>query len=293
MTEQQLLYFTTIVQSGGFMQTALELNISQSAVSKHVRALEEELGTTLFDRSKRQAVLTEAGQALYPQACKILGEMRQMRRTARSSQVPGRKRMVVLALPIIGQMGFYRSISAFERKHPECRVELVELEEAALFQRIREGDYDLAFTYFDALRLSNDTDFTPLIEDELCAGAKQDHEITRRDSVHIRDLAEYPLLCMMKYTCVSRLYEQKFKEASFVPQIAFRGRPESILAGASAGEAVALVTRMHAAFVPLAGITLLPFEPALRITFGVVKNQSSPMRALCEELIRMCKSECA
>ena len=55
MTEDQLIYFTSIVECGSYSETALELDISQSTISKQVAALETELGVKLFDRSTRKA----------------------------------------------------------------------------------------------------------------------------------------------------------------------------------------------------------------------------------------------
>ena len=59
MTEDQLLYFTSIVECGSYSEAALDLNISQSTISKQVAQLESELNVKLFDRSTRKASLTQ------------------------------------------------------------------------------------------------------------------------------------------------------------------------------------------------------------------------------------------
>lgn len=289
MTEQQLLYFTTIVKTGGFMQTALELDISQSAISKHIRALEEELNAPLFDRSRRSAKLTETGTLLYPYACQILSQMYQMRRAARENTASGKEKIIVLALPVIGQIGFYKPIADFEKQHPECQVELIELEEPALFHRILIGDYDLAFAYPDNLHTADNMHFTALVQDTLCAAVDNENELAGKDVLSFPDLAGRPLLAMMKYTCVSHLYDRHFKEHSFAPDIVFRGRPESILAGASAGKGAALLTRMHAGYAPVNGIKLVDFEPTLHIPFGIVTDKNRTYSPLCTALIRACE----
>lgn len=270
MTEQQLIYFTTIVSTGSFMQTALELNIAQSAVSKHIQALEHELGVTLFDRTSRRIRLTKAGEALHREACQVLKDMKRMRKTALDYVEGGRQKIVILALPIIGQMGFYGSISRFERKHPECRVELQEMEEPELFRRIADGVYDLAFTYMDESRMPEHVRFTPLIEDELCIAAPKDQTAPDFETIHFGDLSGRPLLGMMKHTCIDHLYKKYFREYGMTPHVIFRGRPESVIAGAAAGEGWALVTRAHANFVHVEDITLLSFQPALKVMFGIV-----------------------
>lgn len=64
MTIEQLQYFYAISEHKTFSLAALEMNITQSALSKQIAKLEQELGVFLFDRSRRQITLTNEGQQL-------------------------------------------------------------------------------------------------------------------------------------------------------------------------------------------------------------------------------------
>ncbi|MEU1853423.1 LysR family transcriptional regulator, partial [Streptomyces sp. NPDC019990] len=64
MDIRQLEYFLAIVDRGGFSRAASALYVSQPSLSQAVRALERDLGSELFHRIGRRAVLTEAGRAL-------------------------------------------------------------------------------------------------------------------------------------------------------------------------------------------------------------------------------------
>ena len=72
MTDKRLLVFTTLARTLSFGETARLLGISQPAVSKHVAALEAEIGAALFVRYGRSVTLTEKGRVLLPIAEKIL-----------------------------------------------------------------------------------------------------------------------------------------------------------------------------------------------------------------------------
>lgn len=72
MTDKRLLVFTTLARSLSFSETARQLGISQPAVSKHVAALEAEIGAALFVRYGRTVALTGKGLALKQIAEKIL-----------------------------------------------------------------------------------------------------------------------------------------------------------------------------------------------------------------------------
>ena len=73
---RKLLAFTTLARVGSFTLAALELFITQSAVSHAIKSLEQELDCRLFDRLGRSVKLTRAGQQLHERAQKILTEMK-------------------------------------------------------------------------------------------------------------------------------------------------------------------------------------------------------------------------
>ncbi len=72
MEIRQVQYFLAIVRVGSFSEAAEDLYVSQSWLSKQMISLEKELGCVLFDRSKRQIVITEAGQVFYDHAQKMV-----------------------------------------------------------------------------------------------------------------------------------------------------------------------------------------------------------------------------
>ena len=71
MTFEQLECFIYAVQENTFFDAAEALHITQSSLSKQIKKMEQELGIQLFDRSKRSAVLTQAGEFFYPEAQKL------------------------------------------------------------------------------------------------------------------------------------------------------------------------------------------------------------------------------
>ena len=72
MTDKRLLVFTILARTLSFSETARQTGISQPAVSKHIAALESEIGAALFVRYGRTVTLTEKGLALLQIAEKIL-----------------------------------------------------------------------------------------------------------------------------------------------------------------------------------------------------------------------------
>ena len=289
MTESQLLYFTTIVELGSFSEAALTLEISQSSISKQVMQLEEELGVRLFDRSFRKAHLTGAGEHLYQDAVLALTQMTHMKDVAHQLALSGRKRISLLALPVIGHFNFYIPLQMFESSQRNLEISLEELEEPEMYRRMNTGDYDAAITYYNPNQLMKHATFFPLVEDELVLVCHRNHALAERSSVTPEDLDDLRVLAMQKYTCIHQLYELYFRKHNSNPHIIFRGRPESILVGAEAQRGPALLTRVHTETMRISNVSLIPFDPPLKCILGIIVNENSAHEAILRELIPMLK----
>src|SRR5688572_18908100 len=95
MELRQLEYFVAVAEEAGFTRAAERVHISQSGVSAQVRALERELGATLFDRSTRAATLTAAGEAALRHARAALQAAEAVRRAVDEVNSVVRGRLVV------------------------------------------------------------------------------------------------------------------------------------------------------------------------------------------------------
>ena len=289
MTESQLLYFTTIVELGSFSEAALTLDISQSSISKQIMQLEEELGVRLFDRSFRKARLTDAGEHLYQDAVLALTQISHMKDVAHQLALSGRKRITLLALPVIGHFNFYIPIQMFEASQKDLEIRLEELEEPDMYRRIHAGDFDAAITYYNPGQQIRNATFYPLVEDEMVLVCHRNDPLSRQASVTPEDLDDARVLAMQKYTCIHQLYELYFRKHGSNPHIIFRGRPESILVGAEAQRGPALLTRVHTETMRISNVGLIPFDPPLKCILGIIVNDNSVHEAVLRELIPMLK----
>lgn len=287
MTEQQLLYFAMIVETGSYSETALELDISQSAVSKQIQALEAELGISLFDRSRRRVSLTAAGERLYPDAADILEKMRKLKKDARKLHPDYKKHISILTIPIIGQFRLYTPVFQFETQNPDYSAELVEMEEPALFRRIRRNEFNLAIAYYDESYLTRLMHFIPIVEDEVVLAVPGAHELSQVEALRPGDLEAVSIMGMDTYTCVNHVYQQYFDRHKVHLNIEFRGRPESILGGVEAGKCPALVTKLQAEHFNTRNIKLIPFQPAISVRLGIILRKDQLANPIYGEIIQL------
>lgn len=162
---RQLQYFTRIAESGSFREAALRANVAQSALSRHVKALESELGVTLFVRHARGVRLTPEGRRLHERAKSILHEVDEIRAEMSSASESPRGAVAVGASPTTGRMLYGRLAEAAGRRYPQIRIGLIEGASYALLEGLDTGRIDLAVMVNPELRANFATD--PLVREKV------------------------------------------------------------------------------------------------------------------------------
>lgn len=286
MTEEQLKFFVTIVDTGSYMETALELNVAQSSVSKQIQALERELGIQLFDRKRRRVELTNEGKELLPQARHVLEEIYRLTYMAQKLKPGYKDKITVLTLPIMGHFGFYIPMSQFELENPSFPINIIELEEPQLFRKLLGNSFDIALTYWHEQNMANSKNlFIPISEDEIVLAIHKDNPLTKLDYVTPEQLKNTPLMLMETYTCIFNLCMTFFEENDIIPDIIFKGRPETILGAVEAKRGGALITRKLASHLLDNNVVLIPVSPSIPAILGAVINKHSQKNTKVKELV--------
>ena len=144
MELQQIKYFLTLAEELHFWNSAEKLFITQSALSRQIKALEEELGVQLFERSKRTVKLTEAGIFLQEQWLRMMEEIERVHRQAKSIY-EGKFGLISIAYPGSIAYGFLPAfISSIADSFPEVKMELVEPTDVSIEQLLLNHQLDLA-----------------------------------------------------------------------------------------------------------------------------------------------------
>lgn len=144
MDLQQIRYFLTLSQELHFWNAAEKLFITQSALSRQIKALEAELGVQLFERNKRNVKLTLAGSFLMEQWYRIGDEIDRVHRQAKSIH-QGTHGMVSIAYPGSIAYGFLPAfVSAVAGELPEVKLELMEPTDVSIEQLLLNHQLDVA-----------------------------------------------------------------------------------------------------------------------------------------------------
>lgn len=165
MELRYLLSFVTVVECSGFTRAADRLRLTQAGVSKHIAALEAEIGAPLLERSGRRVRLTATGSRLYPRARKILELLDEARRDVGlpATVVEGPLRIAASTVP--AQSLVPQLVAEFHELHPQVR-ELVTVSDSAMAIRaVEQGNSDVGIV--GELPGSSQLQSRPIADDEL------------------------------------------------------------------------------------------------------------------------------
>lgn len=144
MNLRELEYLVALAEQRNFHRAAEVCNASQPTLSAQIRKLEEELGVTLFERSSRGLILTQAGEAAVRRARIILHEVTQLRDEAAGHCADGTRRLHLGVFPTLGPYLLPHIVPQFMRHFPSMEILLTEEKSTILLQRLIDGQIDAA-----------------------------------------------------------------------------------------------------------------------------------------------------
>ncbi|CAO3429990.1 LysR family transcriptional regulator [Azospirillum endophyticum] len=147
MNSQQLAYFCKVVEHGSFSRAAAALGFNQSALSRHMRNLEQELGVSLLYRNGRGVVLTENGKRLFARASRIMEELELAKMEAANARTNGVESVVIGLPPTVGRLLVSPLAEELLKTYPQIKLRFVEAFSGSLVEWLDSGRVDLAIVY--------------------------------------------------------------------------------------------------------------------------------------------------
>jgi DNA-binding transcriptional LysR family regulator len=191
---RHLTVFIAVAEEASFTRAADRLHMVQSAVSASVRALERELGAAVFDRTTRRVELTDAGDALLPQARQVLAAVNAAREAV--DQVRGGLRGTLRLGTMQGQamraVSVPRLLAAFRAEHPGVEVHVSHTGGSVrMANEVRDGRLDLAFVSLPDRRPAG-LALTRISHEQMQLACPRGHPLAARGEVDLRALADEP-----------------------------------------------------------------------------------------------------
>ena len=281
MTFEQLQCFIASVEEKTFLDAAHSLYISQSSLSKQIMKLEQELGVMLWDRSRRKAGLTEAGNIFYQDALILLKQYSQARNRLDRFRTESQLTLSVGTLPILTQYQLTPGFRDFQAAHPGIRLSLHEVEEPELREGFEKGIYDLVIGR-EAMFYGANCQTQLIAGDQLAAVLDSSHPLAFRSSLCLEELKDEDFIFMNPYTSIYNLCVIRCREAGFSPRILRTARVESILSAVLIGEGISLLAGNSVRIFKPEHIAVIPLTPKIPLPVVLARHKERPVTRAME-----------
>lgn len=227
MDLRQLEMLRAIAETGSFTGAGEKLHVSQSAISRQIKLLEDELNEPLFSRSGRRVRITPAGEALLQLSHRVFADVNETRRL-----IGERQRVLSGTLRLAAGMTvclyvYPLVIKDFRRHHPKVEIKLVTGPTPRLVRRLKTGAIDLALL---TLPLDEpDLETIPVLREELLLVMPRDHPLASKKRVSPQDLVRQPFVVYESGSNTRRVLDRFFTSARIEPRIVLETENVEIL----------------------------------------------------------------
>jgi LysR family transcriptional regulator, low CO2-responsive transcriptional regulator len=214
LDSRQLLAFLRLAKTGSFTLAARELNLSQSAVSHSIRALEESVGCRVFDRLTKKVVLTQAGEQLFHHAEKIFREMAAAKTSLAHLGKWGKGRLRIGATPTACQYILPAVLREFKESFPDFQIAIEPGDTPDALGALRDSRIDLALALEP--RREESVEFIPVFKDDLVFILPPLHPWALSRKVDRTEVAKQNYVLYNRNSQTFRLLDEYFREERVV-----------------------------------------------------------------------------
>jgi DNA-binding transcriptional LysR family regulator len=242
---RQLEAFAKVAETRSFSRAAEALRLTQSTISEHVRLLEEDIGTRLFDRLGRETTLTRAGELLHGYARQLLALRGDARQALQQylGQVAGT--LLVGASTIPGEYVIPPLIGAFREKFPQVSIALSISDTRGITDAVLEGRVELGVV--GARPEQRTLQAVELMPDELVVVVPPGHAWSGRKQATLDDLRPEPLIVREPGSGSRQALERALEEAGTnlagMRVVAEMGSTSAIKQAVKAGVGLSIISR--------------------------------------------------
>ncbi|MFS8524627.1 MAG: LysR family transcriptional regulator [Limnochordales bacterium] len=288
MLLQQLITFCTVVDEGGFTRAADVLSMSQPAVSKQVKTLEQKLQAELLVRTGRQVSLTPAGELVYSYAKRIIHTVEELHGALENLSVPGYGRLSIGSVSTVAMFTLPELLGVYTREHPLVTVHVRTGTVDEVMQMVLRNEIDIGLV---TVPLTHELLHTiPLFRDRILLVASPGTPWAGRSVVKPQELAQMPMIAYQRESKFRAYVDASFQAAGITPDVIMEfDSHEAVKAMVAAGFGVAMMPSSAVADDieegALVELKIAGFEELARITSLIIRrdrHQSPPVRAFLD-----------
>jgi DNA-binding transcriptional LysR family regulator len=190
--------FLAVLETGSFHKAAEQLNLSQPALSRRIKQLEETLGAPLLERTTRRVAATIVGRELQPLLVRLLDELES---SVLSMSATGKLQHGQVTIACVPTAAFYflpQVIRQFHAAHPNIRIRILDLSASEGLKSVAQGECEFGISMLGSA--DPELTFTPLMDDPFVLACHRDHPLAARKSVEWGDLSHELLIGVSRHS---------------------------------------------------------------------------------------------
>jgi DNA-binding transcriptional LysR family regulator len=292
MNLKQLEVLKAIIATGSTVGASTTLRVSQSAISRHLAALEAEIGFELFIRDKARLIPRPEARALVPEIEELTEVLARVRRKAADIKAGSTGDVLLrVAFPhSITTTVLPKVLSQYFKLHPRAVVETLSGPYGAIEQMIQARSADLGFVRLP----TEDQGFKvlPVLQGETTCVMPKGHALTSKEQIELKDLARNDLILLGRQRTARHELEYELREARAPHHCRVEVHSvEAACACAAAGLGVAIVPALIASFFRSPEIEMRPFRPARTSEYGIISLPDLPLSKSAEIFVDLFVNE--
>ena len=275
MTLNQIMYFLAIVEQKSFSHAAEKMFISQSSLSKQIKAIENELGVILFSRDNYQIELTDAGKAFlafatqfskeYSDMLYVLAPFSNIHKAAFTVQVG--------TIPVLCYSSLINHLINLESRHQNIHIDFVEREQTELLKMLDRNQIDFIIVRIDYLS-PDEYDSIPLAIEELGVVCSAKSHWASKKRVNLRDLENEAFILLNNTSSLYQLCIDACRRAGFIPRVNYTSsRHEALLAMVNTGLGLTLLPQSLLDMENSQKLRFIPLTDNVTSTIALVRKK--------------------
>lgn len=190
---RQIQYFHSVVENNSFSLAAEKCNISQSAISQQIKALENELGFKLLERNNRKFTLTPAGEYFYKKTLILVSDYQKIENDSYNIATNKNNTLKIGYLKDYSTDELQNAVTVIMQKYPKLSLDIKRENHEQLYKMLRDGTADLVFN--DQRRAFSDEYFNYNLTTKSCyIEVAKSNPISKLNKVTLKELKNLPCI---------------------------------------------------------------------------------------------------
>lgn len=284
LSQRALEAFREVMRCGTISAAAEEMRVSQPAISRQIRELENRLGLTLFTRHGGRVTATPEAHEFWMEVERNLVGLKQIERAAEQIKRGQRSTITVAAAPVFALTALPEAVALVNRDQPRVTTSFLSMTTLPVVRQVALGQCQVGFNMRTHHKFETDL---------ICAGAlpyrfiaPADHPMAERPEIRLEDLARQDFVGFEDSTQTGRNQDRLFAGMGNPPLVRFRSYLSHIVSMmVLRGLGVALVDPFTAETHELMGGVSRPFLSVERFEYSVIKAIGARLSGECMQLV--------